>query len=247
MISKNINTYNESSLHNTLKLLYSENSHGQTEIEENGFIYDIVTESSDIIEIQTKNLSKLLPKIMATLDCGKKIRVVYPLVITKRIVLYSKDGKILSNRKSPKKNSIYDLFDELTGIYPVLLNKNFTLEVLEISLIEERIKTEEAVNSKNQRRRFKKDWIKSNKRLEEILNTRIFSSKEDYLDLLPVDLPGIFCAKDLENCLRNKNYPQNAYKNAHLILWVLSRMELIELSEKPEAAPKTRARYYRIK
>ena len=243
----NINTYNESSLHNTLKILYAENSHGKTEIELNGYIYDIVTENSDIIEIQTKNLSKLLPKIMATLDSGKKITVVHPLVITKRIVLYSKEGKLLSNRKSPKKNSIYDLFDELTGIYPVLLNKNFTLEVMEISLIEERIKTEEPVNSKNQRRRYKKDWIKSNKRLEEIISTRTFRKKSDYIKLLPKELPEVFCAKDLEKCLRNNNYPQNAYKNAHLISWVLSRMEIIELSEKPEGVPKTRTKYYKIK
>lgn len=243
----NINTYNESSLHNTLKLLYAENSHGKTEIEQNGYIYDIVTEKSDIIEIQTKNLSKLLPKIMATIDSGKKITVVHPLVITKKIALYSKDGKLISNRKSPKKNSIYDLFDELTGIYPVLLNKNFTLEVMEISLIEERIKTEEAVNSQNKRRRFKKDWIKSNKRLDEIISTRTFHKKSDYLNLLPKVLPEIFCAKDLEKCLRNNNYPQNAYKNAHLILWVLSRMELIELSDNPEDISKTRAKYYRIK
>ncbi len=184
---------------------------------------------------------------MATIDSGKKITVVHPLVITKRIALYSKDGKLISNRKSPKKNSIYDLFDELTGIYPVLLNKNFTLEVMEISLIEERIKTEEAVNSQNKRRRFRKDWIKSNKRLDEIISTRTFQKKSDYLNLLPKELTEIFCAKDLEKCLRNKNYPQNAYKNAHLILWVLSRMELIELSDKPEDTPKSRAKYYRIK
>ena len=247
MTSKKINTYNESSLHNTLKLLYAENSKGKTEIEENGYIYDIITGDSNVIEIQTKNLSKLLPKIMATLDKGKKITVVHPLVVTKRIVLYSKDGKLISNRKSPKKKSIYDLFDELTGIYPVLLNENFTLEVLEISLIEERIKTEEAVNSKNKGRRFKKNWIKINKRLDEIINTKIFRKKSDYLEMLPKSLPEIFCAKNLEECLKNKNYPQNAYKNAHLILWVLSRMDLIELSEKPEDIPKSRAKYYRIK
>nr|MCR5765362.1 hypothetical protein [Treponema sp.] len=109
------------------------------------------------------------------------------------------------------------------------------------------IKTEEAVNSQNKRRRFRKDWIKSNKRLDEIISTRTFQKKSDYLNLLPKELPEIFCAKDLEKCLRNKNYPQNAYKNAHLILWVLSRMELIKLSEKPENAPKSRAKYYRIK
>ena len=57
-------TLNESKLHNSLKILYQEIYDGQTEVEQDGHIYDIVSKNGNIIEIQTKNLAKLLPKIL---------------------------------------------------------------------------------------------------------------------------------------------------------------------------------------
>lgn len=237
-----INTYNESSLHNTLKTLYSVTKNGKTEVNLHGYIYDIVTDDDGIFEIQTKNLSKLLPKIMTTLENGSKITVVYPIIAEKKVVLYDDDGNILSKRKSPKKQTIYAIFDELTGIYPVLLNKNFTLEVLHIKMIEERKRTSEPVQSSNKKRRFKHDWVKTNKRLEEIIATTPFKNLEDYLKLLPTGLPECFCAKDVYNAFSaSKEYPAEAAKKAHLILWVLSRMELIEFTE-----IKNRSKYYKI-
>ena len=62
-VSTNINTYNESSLHNTLKVFYAEKFGGETEVEAEGHIYDILCGNGDVIEIQTKNLSKLAGKI----------------------------------------------------------------------------------------------------------------------------------------------------------------------------------------
>lgn len=237
-----INTYNESSLHNTLKTLYSVTKNGRTEVKLNGYIYDIITDEDGIFEIQTKNLSKLLPKLMATLEGGGKITVVYPIIAEKKVFLYDDDGNILSKRKSPKKQTIYSIFDELTGIYPVLLNKNFTLEVLQIKMIEERKRTSQPVQSSNKKRRFKHDWIKTNKRLEDIIETRQFKSADDYIKLLPADLPKSFCAKDLYKAFSDsKKYPAEAAKKAHLMLWVLSRMEVIEFTE-----IKNRSKYYKI-
>lgn len=237
-----INTYNESSLHNALKVLYAANSNGNTEIKENGFIYDIVDKDGNVIEIQTKNLSKLLPKIMKTLELGKTVKLVYPLVISKRIFLISEDGTIISKRKSPRKESIYSLFNELTGIYPILLHENFSLDVIEINLIEERIQTDEPVQSKNNKRRFKKNWRKTNKRLEEIIRTTTFSQKDDYLKLLPKELNTEFCAKDIQNLLKvKKELPSSAWKNAHIMMWVLTRMNLISFTQ-----IKNKSHYYTI-
>ena len=99
MSAGNINTYNESSLHNTLKILYAENSHGKTEIELNGYIYDIVTENSDIIEIQTKNLAKLLPKILDTIEKGHNVKLIHPIPLVTRIELKDEEGNIISKRR----------------------------------------------------------------------------------------------------------------------------------------------------
>lgn len=237
-----INTYNESELHHTLKVMYQTEYNGKTEVEMDGHIYDILSEDETVIEIQTKNLSKLLPKILDTIEHGHRVVLVHPLVTKKWIKVLDTDNKEISFKKSPKNGSIYDLFDELTGIYPVLTDRNFRLEVLETSIIECRQKTKEPVQTANKKRRFKKDWIKTGKTLKEINGKRIFTSEADFLNLLPDMLPKEFCAKDIYNCLKeDKTLPSSAARKAHLIIWVLSRMNLIVYTE-----TKNRSRYYKI-
>lgn len=235
-------TYNESDLHKTLKTLYCEIYDGKTEVNKDGHIYDIVTKNNNIIEIQTKNISKLLPKILDSIEKGYKIKLVHPVVISKTILLKEESGKIISKRKSPIKGSIYDIFKELTKIYPVLLQSDFSLEIVEINMIEERTKTEDPVQSKNKKRRYKKEWIKTNKKLENIIDTRIFNSAENYINLLPKELPHPFCAKDLATELKNKkDLPVSAAKQSNLIIWVMHHMNLISLIES-----KGRKKYYEI-
>jgi len=231
---------NESSLHHSLKVLYQELYEGHTESEQDGFIYDIVTKNGNIIEIQTKNLAKLLPKILKTIENGHNIKLIHPVALTTRIELKDEEGKIISKRKSPKKGSIYSIFRELTGIYPVLTNPHFSLEVVEIEMTEERVRTSEPVQSKNGRRRFRRNWNKSGKRLDTIINTRRFSKAQDYLKLLP-PLPQPFCARDLKIALDKMPDIPKQSADAHLIIWVLSHAGFIEEVEK-----KGRAKYYKI-
>ncbi len=213
-------TLNESSLHKSLKNIYAAIYSGQTEIEKDNHVYDIVTKKQNVIEIQTKNLSKLLPKILDTIKKGHNIKIVHPIIVENTIEIYDSEDNLISRRKSPKKQNIYSIFNELTGIYDVLLNKHFSLEIIFIKMTEVRIRTIENIQSQNKRRRFKKNWIKTDKRLEQIIGTKRFSNKEDYLKLLP-DLPEKFCSKDLEERIGKKNNP-------NLILWVLSHMNIIK-------------------
>ena len=229
-MKQSINTYNESSLHNTLKIFYAEKFGGKTEVEADGHIYDILCEDGKVIEIQTKNLSKLAGKIKDAIEHGHKVQLVYPLVYRTRIILTSENGELISNRLSPKKGCIYDILRELTGMTDILLNKKFILEVITINMIEHRVRTAEPVQATNRRRRYKKNWIKANKRLEEILETKQFKTARDYLALLPEDLPQEFCAKDLK-----------LSKYAHILLWVLSRIPVIK-----ETELKGRTKYYKI-
>ena len=197
-------TLNESSLHKSLKIIYSEIYDGQTEVKKYNHIYDIITKKGNAIEIQTKNLSKLLPKIYDTIQKGHNIKLVHPVILENTIELYDSQNNLLSKRKSPKKQNIYSIFKELTGIYEVLLNRHFSLEIVYIKMTETRMRTLENVQSQNKRRRFKKNWIKTNKRLEEIIETKHFNSKDDYLKLLP-ELPDTFSSKDLEEKIGKKN------------------------------------------
>lgn len=238
-----INTYNESSLHRTIKAFYASLYEGAVEVKKDGHIFDVFAGDNHVIEIQNLNLSKLTPKISDILSKGYKVTLVHTIPVERIIENYNEEGDLLSRKKSPKKQCIYDLFRELTGIYPLLLNENFELHVLDISMTETRLKKDELVQSQNNRRRFKKDYIKSNKKLNEIIKTRTFKSKEDYTNLIPDVLKPSFCAKDLRLFLeKDKITKGNADKNAHLLIWVLSRMELIEFTE-----TKNRSRYFRVK
>ena len=248
-----INTLNESNLHKKLKEIYALQEGSRTEVEADGKIYDVITEDETIVEIQTRNLSKLLPKVLKALENKRNIKIVYPVVREKIIKTLKADGTLISSRKSPKKENLYSVFKELTGLYPTLLLPGFTLEVLEVSITEIRLQTEENVQSKNKRRKFEKNWIKQDKLLNEIYKKNIFKTKEDYLALLPETLVPkdclanerktksreenpdcqYFSRTDISNFLKqNKETRQNAYKNASLFIWVLEKMELIEYTGK---------------
>ena len=108
-------------------------------------------------------------------------------------------------------------------------------------MTEERVRTDQPVQSKNGRRRFRRNWNKTGKRLDEIINTRRFSKPQDYIDLLPA-LPEAFCAADLKKAISSqKDLPARAAANANLILWVLSHAGLIEQTE-----TKGRTKYYKL-
>ncbi len=239
----NFSTINESSLHKTLKIMYSELYEGKTEVESEGHVYDIVTKKGNIIEIQTKNLSKLRAKTEDAISKGHNVKIVHPNIIRRKIELYDENNTLISRRLSPIKGCIFDIFKELTGLYPILLNKHFSLEIIQINMIEKRIRTSENIQSKNKRRRFKKNWIKFDKELTEVIKTFTFNNAKDYLNLLPKALPESFCAKDLGLALKeDKEIPSRIYNNPHIIIWVLYKMELLDFLE-----IKNRSRYYKIK
>ena len=238
-----INTLNESSLHRSLKSLYALEKGCMTEVNIDGKIYDVVDALGNITEIQTKNLSSLLGKTLGAIKSGRCVKIVYPVARIKYIEVYDEKGVLLSKRKSPVRASIYSIFRELTGLYPVLLKKRFSLDVLEIAMSEIRTLSEMPVQSPNGRRRFLKNWNKTDKKLETIFKTHRFTKASDYLALIPESFLPRFCARDIASYLaENKDLPASAKAQANLMLWVLSHMKLIEAENDI-----SRPRYYRIR
>lgn len=235
-----INIQNESSLHNTLKLYYATKFKGKIEVESEKYIYDIVCPKNHIIEIQTQNLSSLYKKIEYILDHKNTLTLVHPVVIKKTIYNYDSDNVLISKSTSSKKGHYLDIFSELTKIYPFLLHKKFTLKVLEINMIEERLNLLQKTQSKNKRRRYKKNWQKTNKRLENLICEHTIKTKDDYKALLP-PLPTLFSSKELRLALEENNVPSRIYNNCTIILWVLVRMGLIE-----KVKTENRYRYYKF-
>lgn len=235
------NTLNESQLHHTLKVYFSaQNENSKMEIPYKQWICDIETQDQGIIEIQTGGFSPLKAKIKEAIKDKRNITVVTPIITEKKIEVYTKEGNLISKRKSPKKESIYDVLKKLTAIYDLLLSRYFTIIFIEVKTTEQRIQTEEKIQLQNKSRHFKKNWYKAGKELSEIGNQYQFHGKSSYLKLLP-SLPAEFSSLELKEALSSKEFPANAKKQANLILWLYSRMKLISFTEK-----KDRRMYYRL-
>jgi hypothetical protein len=243
-----INTYNETSLHKTLKTIYqlqNEGSMTEQRIEQKsarhavqpakGYIFDIVTSSGDVIEIQTGSLGHLLPKVLYLIAEKRNVTIVFPLAATKYIQTQNTNDGSTRKRKSPAAAKIYSykFFRELTALCPVLTNKYVTLEVLEVTMTEERTASDELVQSPNGRRRFRKNWNKTGKHLDSIDGKHVFHGKKSWLLLLPKTLRG--AKKFTVNSLLEE-FAKEGIKlrrnDVQLLVWVFSHAQLIECTGK---------------
>lgn len=223
-----INTYNESSLHNTLKKLYSLTIQGNTEQQIDKWICDVIGPDGQIVEIQTGSLAPLYEKTRALLEAGHPVTIVHPIIKTKRIQTIRQDGSIQSTRKSPKSESIYSCLRSITKMYPLLLTPGFILELPEITITESRVLTNAPVQLTNKSRRHLRNWIKTDKKLEEIEKTHRFCTAEDYLALLPVTTGSTFSVPDIQQCFAAMSKPPaDARKYTGLLIWLLLHMKLI--------------------
>lgn len=230
-----INTYNESSLHKTLKKIYAAEYNGEAEVKFGPYICDVMTDDGDIIEIQTSNISSLKNKIEFMLEQNRKITVVHPVIETKTIETLSKDGELMSRRKSPKSDTVYSALRGLTGIYSLLAKPPFTLEILGVSVTETRIKTERKVQTLNKSRHHLRSWLSIDKKLDAINTRRKYRTKEDFSTLLPKSLPQEFIPPQLHKALLNMAWPdgftaynkRKAADKYKLLIWLFEKMQII--------------------
>lgn len=223
-----INTYNETSLHKFFKEKYAKENKGFTEVKVQNYICDIFTENSEIIEIQTTSLYKLADKI-TDLHKDYKIKVVFPFPFEKYIEKYSEMGELLSCKRSPKKNKWINIFTELIGFLPLIMEEKCSLEVIGISITEKRIETETPVQTKNKSRHFLKNWYKAGKSLNNIIDIKTFSRKEDFIKILKeefqankIDINN-FTASDIK-----KFFPK---RKLYIVISLLNKNEIIKLTK----------------
>jgi hypothetical protein len=185
---RTVGTLNESSLHSALKLWYAEPGDG-FEIEVDGYVVDIVRKSL-LIEIQTGNFTALKKKLRKLIE-HNSIRVVYPIAVEKWLV-YEPYGNVEKEkkRKSPKRGRIEDLFVELVRLPLILVDENFSLEVLFIH--------EEEVRRYDGKRGWRrKGWVIADRRLLKVVGSSFFEYPRQLSLLLPDDLPEQFTTLDL--------------------------------------------------
>jgi hypothetical protein len=235
-----ISTQNETKLHHALKILYAKQTGGATEQLLEGKICDVLTKQGGIIEIQTANVSKLASKVASLID-AHPVKIVYPFVTQKIIQKVDKYGTVVSSKKSPKKLTIYSIFREVTGLYPWLFHANFTLEALPVTAREIRVITDEPVQSANNRRRHLRTWYKKDKELVSYDKPFVFNTPDDYLALLPFERGEEFTVSDVKRSLMKTVSKSSADRDAPLMLWVLTKCELIT-----QTRTEGRKRVYRI-
>lgn len=246
-MSSSINTSNESSLHRSLKALYSLEEDSRIEVPLDGKIYDVVNARGDIIEIQTHGVSSLRGKIETALANGRRIKIVHPVAATKTIESYTLNGELVRRTKSPSHKSVYNMWEEITGLTKVLLHPCVTLEILEIEMTKKRVLFDRKVQSPNRNRKWLRPWVITDSRLDKVLKTYTFNTASSYLALLPRECPEVFCAKDVATMLaQDKTLPSSAKKQASCMLWVLSHMGLIELEQSNGIKGKRNTKYYKI-
>lgn len=212
-----IGLLNEKPLHASLKQWYARTG-DRFEVTVDGYVIDIVRDDL-LIEIQTSNFSSIKSKL-AELVRRHRVRLVHPIVQEKWIVRGS------NRRKSPKKGRIEDLFGELVSIPQLLLNPNFSLEVLMIR--------GEEVRRYEAKRRVRRGWLIEGRRLLDVLDQRSFGQSADWLHFLPDGLE-LFTTSDLASQMNTDR------ELAQKMAYCLREARMIELIGK-----RGRANLYRI-
>jgi hypothetical protein len=180
----------ETSLHAQLKGKFGPEVGGRAEVVVDGFRIDAIGADGTLVEIQTGPLSPLRRKLTHLLP-AHRVRVVKPVALTRRVVRrVRRDGADLSARRSPKRGSAVDVFDDLVGLAPVFPHPNLRVDVLAVAIDEVRVP----------RRRWP-GYAVVDRRLGAVLGLTTLARAGDLWSLLPDDLPSPFTTLDLAEAL----------------------------------------------
>ncbi|GHV78464.1 hypothetical protein AGMMS49944_02550 [Spirochaetia bacterium] len=171
-----IGTKREGSLHRALKFRYT-GVMGNIEVNRGGYVCDGVSESGEMIEVQTGSFGPLKKKVPELLRLGP-VRIVHPIIIRKSIETWDEAGVLLRSRKSPRKGSAWDLFKALIYAPELPLLPGLSLELALLDVLEKRI-----LDGKGSWRR--KGASIADKSVTEYHETMVFTAPRDYRYFLP--------------------------------------------------------------
>jgi hypothetical protein len=178
----------ETTLHRQLKELYADDP-DQREVAVDGFRIDVVR-GKELVEVQSASLSAIRDKVRVLLD-DYRVLVVKPLAASKVLVKRKrKGGRVVSTRRSPRRETVYDLFLELVHFVGVFPHPKLTLHVLLTEQEEYRL-------PRKPRRWRGKDYRVEDRRLVAVRERYEFRTAGDLLSLLPTTLPDAFTTADI--------------------------------------------------
>lgn len=186
-----IGTLSEKTLHAILKKYLCENEEYH-EVKVGTYYADIFYDSK-IIEIQTRGLNKLRPKLEYYLN-DYDVTIVYPITHYKYLSWINQEtGEVTERRKSPKVGKISDVFFELYKIKMFINHPNLHFHILLIDCDELRNLDGWSKDKKKGSSRYERIPIK-------LVDEMIFKEKKDYLYFLD-NLPNEFTNDDLKKSL----------------------------------------------
>ena len=208
-----IGTLGEKTLHAVLKATFEPDT-ACHEQKVGSFVADIQN-ADGITEIQTRGFTPLRRKLEYFLPLSP-VRVVYPLPAVKYLrYIDPETGETTPRRKSPKQTPLCEACFELFKIFDCIGHEHLRLTIVLLDVEETRL-----VTGQNKYGR------KGSTRVERIplkwVRTVEFKSKEDYLQLLPDNLPEEFTLQDLQKAAKTNK------KRAQTALQFLRRLEVLE-------------------
>jgi hypothetical protein len=181
-----IGTLREGSLHAQLKDWYRRPG-DLVEHPVDGYVIDLVR-GETLIEIQTGGFAPLRRKLDRLLE-DHPVRLVVPVALERRIVRLSRDGEILSARRSPKRGRPEDVFARLVSLPALLARPGFQLEVL--------LTHEDEFRRHEAGRAFRRHgWVVAGRALRSVEQTVRLSTPDEAAALLP-QLPERFDTAEL--------------------------------------------------
>ena len=204
---RGIGTLGEKTLHLALKY-YCAPDPETHERPLGGFVADAVTEEG-VFEIQTRSLYRLKPKLDAFLPFCP-VTVVHPVIAEKHLIRVDPAGELLSQRRSPKHETVYTAMEEIVSLRDYLTNPQFRILLCELELTEYSVQ-------RGKNRREKRDRIPT-----ALLKTHWLETPADYAAFLPDPLPDPLTAPALAAAAGTQITSARAYLNLLVHMEILA-------------------------
>ena len=175
-------------LHHQLKRYYVEDE-SRHEIDFEGYRIDAIDDDNRLIEIQCASLLAIRDKIRK-LTKQHKVVVVKPLATRKKLVRKDRrNGKVVSSRYSPARQTLPYLFLELVHFTKAFPHPNLQLDVLLTEQHEVRVPAK--------RKTWRRKHSVQDRSLVEVQKTYSLTTAKDLWSELQLELPDVFTTAHL--------------------------------------------------
>ena len=182
-----IGTLSEKTVHAILKNYYEPDEDHQ-EIPIENYVADIYRDG-EIIEIQTRQFNRMRDKLNTFLSLYP-VTIIYPIPRQKWLIWIDEEsGELSQKRKSPSRGTPYIAFEELYKIKTYLKDPNLRIKLVMIDIEEYKMLNGWSKDKKKGSTRYDRIPL-------EIVEEIDIKCREDYMQLVPYELPAEFTSKE---------------------------------------------------